>query len=69
MKTAIMENSFKKFDCKKEDKDRFPAEEGNLVKGGALFFAFSFYYWRGYFEMLMERTSIEGQVHNREEED
>lgn len=40
MKRAIMENSFKKFDCKKEDKDRFPAGEGNLVKGGAFVFCF-----------------------------
>lgn len=27
IKTAIMENSFKKFDCKEEDRDRFVAEE------------------------------------------
>lgn len=27
IKTSIMENSFKKFDCKEENRDRFVAEE------------------------------------------
>lgn len=49
-----MENSFKKFDSKEEDRDRFVAEEGNWVRGGA--FVFCFYHWRDYFEKLMERS-------------
>lgn len=42
MKTAFMENSFKKFDHTEEDRDRFVAEEGNWARGGAFVFWFLF---------------------------
>lgn len=71
IKTAAMENSFKKFDCKEEDRDRFVAEEWNWVKEGIFVLLFYFYYWRDWsWNVDGKTTSREGQViGNREKVD
>lgn len=61
IKIATTENSFKKFDYKEKDRDRFVAEEWNWVKGGVFVLLFCCYYGRVW------SWNVDGKTTNRED--